>query len=83
MKELTIEQKAKRYDKAIERAKEKYAMFEGMKPGDVLEDVFPELKESEDENVRKYIIRVVDEWWDRCDDPSPDFPNKKKMLEYA
>ena len=53
MKELSIEEKAKAYDKAIERAKGEYAKFEGMLPGDVLEEVFPELKESNDERTRK------------------------------
>ena len=60
MKELSIEDKAKRYDEVVERAKEKYAMFEGMKQGNVLEDVFPELKESEDENIRKWIYGIIE-----------------------
>lgn len=54
----------KKYNEAFERAKEKYAMFEGMKQGDVLEDVFPELKESKeskDERTRKYIINHLQE----------------------
>ena len=57
MKELSIEEKAKRYDKAIEIAKSKikndkdHVLYEG----DVI-DIFPELKESEDEVIRKAII---------------------------
>lgn len=54
---MTQEEKAKAYDGALERAKEKYAMFEGMKQGDVLEDVFPELRE---ECIRKEIINFID-----------------------
>ena len=59
MKELSIDQKAKRYDEVVERAKEKYAMFEGMQAGDVLEDIFPELKESDDEKIRKALVEMV------------------------
>ena len=59
MEKLSIEDKTKAYDDAFGRAKEKYAMFKGMKQGDVLEDVFPELKESEDEKIRKEIIAIL------------------------
>ena len=61
MKELSIKERACRYDEALERAKEKYAMFEGMKQGDVLEDIFPELKKSEDEQIRKALIQNLKE----------------------
>ena len=53
MKELSIEQKAKAYDKALERAKEKYPTC--YSPA-LLEYIFPELKESEDKEIRKDII---------------------------
>ena len=49
MKELSIEQKAKAYDKAIERAKQHCADY-------VVETIFPELKESEDERIRRALI---------------------------
>lgn len=49
----------KKYKEAFERAKKKYAMFKGMKQGDVLEDVFPELKESEDERIIDRIIHAL------------------------
>ena len=51
MKELSIEEKARAYDKAIERAKQHCADY-------VVETIFPELKESEDERIRKAIINV-------------------------
>lgn len=59
MKELSIEQKAKRYDEALERAKMEMSK-DGMK-NDVIarhlaETIFPELKESEDEKVRKELL---------------------------
>ena len=57
MKELTIEQKAQRYDEALEKAKElivtsaAYDKF-------TIERIFPELKETEDERIRKALIRA-------------------------
>lgn len=43
-----------KYKKALERAKELYGKY---CINDVLESIFPELKESEDERIRKGIIR--------------------------
>ena len=63
MKELSIEEKAKRYDEAIKRAKSKikndkdHVLYED----DVIE-IFPELKESEDERIRKQIISFLKEF---------------------
>ena len=60
MKELTIEQKARRYDEAIKRAKSKikkdkdHVLYE-----DDIIDIFPELAESEDEKVKKAIYNCV------------------------
>ena len=61
----------------------------GRKEGEVIcayeadfESIFPELKESEGEKIRKFVIKVVHEWWNRCGDPSPDFPNEEKMLAW-
>lgn len=55
MKELSFEKKAKRYDKAIERAK---GLIDFCSDSELktLEHVFPELKESEDEKIRKNLI---------------------------
>lgn len=55
MKELTIEQKAKAYDEAISLIKDYNRDEEGficVKP----ENIFPELEESEDERIRKWLI---------------------------
>jgi hypothetical protein len=60
MKELSIEEKAKRYDEAIERAKSKikndkdHVLYES----DVI-DIFPELYESEDERIKNEIIDYI------------------------
>ena len=61
MKELSIEQKAKAYDEAIKRAKS--AIKEcGNNQGRIamIESIFPELKESEDDRIRKAIIGYID-----------------------
>ena len=59
MKELSIEEKAKRYDEAIERARALIAgETETSAPVfyvDNIKDIFPELKESKDEKIRKVI----------------------------
>lgn len=55
MKELSIEQKARAYDEALEKAKRLYG------EGTITEclcHIFPELKESRDEKIRKLLIRL-------------------------
>ena len=62
MKELSIEEKAKRYDEAIKR-------IENIKTGkceitfifteDLFEHIFPELKESEDERIKKSLLEYL------------------------
>lgn len=57
MKELSIEQKAKAYDEAISMAKKFYTPdSNNVNLKATLEMIFPELKESEDERIRKAII---------------------------
>lgn len=55
---MTIEEKAKRYDEAINVAKDSfnYPDFPGFIRADV---VFPELAESEDERIRKALVEMV------------------------
>lgn len=56
MKELSIEQKAQRYDKAIKRANElNYVSDKDSLQRKTVEHIFPELKESEDEKIRKTL----------------------------
>lgn len=65
MKELSIEQKAKRYDEALKKMK---AWVRGEYPEcfteaqKTAEFIFPELKESEDERIRKDIIEMLRNW---------------------
>ena len=61
MKKLTIEQKAQRYDEAIKVAKDirngKATYIPDGTP--VIEALFPELKEPEDERIRKSLIDML------------------------
>jgi len=77
MKELTIEEKAKAYDEALERAKE------SLKDGgisqnsiDYIQSIFPELKESEDEKIRKWIINEIKIKHHNLDEDNVDFVDK-------
>ena len=58
MKELTIEEKAKHYDEALEQAKKELNTC-GSIDCDAARQIFrffPELKDSEDERIRKNIV---------------------------
>ena len=58
MKELSIEEKAKRYDEAIKKARNIVNSINvGLIGKNSFEAVFPELKESEDERIRKALIQ--------------------------
>ena len=48
-KKKAIEEKARAYDEAIKRAKKSYG-------NEITEKIFPELKEGDDENIRRWII---------------------------
>ena len=66
MKELTIEEKAQRYDEALKVAKGLYAKDA---PDSLhLERMFPELKESEGERIRKHLIGVVELYYGNTDE---------------
>ena len=53
---MTQEEKAKAYDEALEKAR-KYRDEEGFTE---MEDVFPELRESEDERMLHQVLRYLD-----------------------
>ena len=53
MKELSINEKAKAYDKAIERANKLYG-------NEIAEEIFPELKEDNTEGIRKNCIHFLE-----------------------
>jgi len=64
---MTQEEKAKAYDMALERARD---FHDGPTANIVtrtfLESVFPELRESEDERIRKEIIDIVESYRSNC-----------------
>ena len=59
---MTTEEKAKAYDGALERAKKAYNAIPPESRGarKIIEDAFPELRESEDERIRKELISQVE-----------------------
>jgi hypothetical protein len=60
---MTIEEKAKAYDEALERARKVHRDYKNLFPeysySEDIEEIFPELRESEDERMRKLIIDRV------------------------
>ena len=92
MKELSIEQKARAYDKAFERAKRMFSEKE-------LNYIFSELTESEDEKIKKRIIQAIkirekemnEEWSDEIawikkqgnNLVENGYTNNKDVIEYA
>ena len=64
MKELSIEEKAKRYDEAIERARHLEKNPTVWSSDDICQKLFPELKESEDERIRKEMITFFENYHD-------------------
>ena len=66
MEELTIEQKAKAYDEAL-KVLHKYDGANIMFSQSLKEEMFPELKDSKDEKIRKELIKWMkdfpDEIW--------------------
>lgn len=72
---MTQEEKAKAYDEAIEKAK-KINSEHKAQPFDIMLKVFPELAESEDERIRKELVKLV------RDSMADNAPYKAKMLAY-
>lgn len=64
MKELSIEQKAKRYDEAFKEASVAHK-DEDRHLKATLERIFPELKESEDERIRRQTLKVLNYYKDK------------------
>jgi hypothetical protein len=84
MKGLSIEEKAKAYDEAIERMK---SWARGEHPEcfteaqKAAEFIFPELKESEDEKIRKSIIEHLEYLGKYCSESMPDVDKWIAWLE--
>ena len=72
MKELSIEEKARRYDEALATTRKLYNM-RGDWTNLEIESIFPELRKSEDEKIRKFLIQMAQnghgedkDWWNKC-----------------
>lgn len=79
MKELSIEQKAQRYDEALQRAKHALDCDKnGLVSTDkiLLLSIFPELKESGDEMIRKWVINEIKVKHHNLDEDNVDFVDK-------
>ena len=59
MKALSIEQKAKAFDEAYKVAENIHRFSSDPAEIKRMEEIFPELKESEDEKIRKGIIAII------------------------
>ena len=82
MKELTIEQKAQRYDEAIAHVKLLLKTIGNATLGNLVlknefENMFPELKESEDERIRKDMKEILD----KCLNIRPQLIEEPKYLK--
>lgn len=85
---MTQEEKAKAYDKAIKRAKERIKDYEkrGLKEQlfyakEDLEGIFPELKESEDERMKKSLKRLIAAFYD-CNFPTPEGFTREELYAW-
>ena len=80
---MTTEEKAKAYDEALERARQikngenGWGYYDLTEITPALEKVFPELKKSDDERIRKHIFKFVDEQFPRHNEKE-----KAKMLAW-
>lgn len=78
----TIEEKAKAYDRAFERAKKLHETCDSQAVVGWCEYIFPELHESEDEKVREDIISLVNEFWERIGSINPEYSSRNRMLAW-
>lgn len=75
MKELSIEEKAKRYDEAIDLVNSKWH-YKNQPCFIQASEIFPELKESEDDNIRRWIINEIKIKHHNLDEDNVDFVDK-------
>lgn len=66
MKELTTEQKAAIYDEAIKKAKIEKEKSKNLELLEFIDEIFPELSESNDERIKKEIISIINAWDTSC-----------------
>lgn len=67
MKELTIEEKAQRYDEALERARIYYSITDSVVDAEIIELIFPELKENKESDSERIREEIIDFIYDKTD----------------
>lgn len=67
---MSIEEKAKAYDEALEKAKKYHEEYWQVDAKDITETLFPELRESEDERIRKFFAELAT---DACGGPGQEY----------
>lgn len=81
MKELSIEEKARAYDKALEKAKKNYDVAQELCNGsrigvecfkNTLINIFPELKEDNDNQSKNWILEYLYDGLRRTDEQFKD-----------
>ncbi len=82
MKELSIKEKAKRYDEALHKARKWYDANTNEGYRGIFEDIFSELKESEDEMIRKFIKDVLDSYGRSIKCPTKDILLYEKSVAW-
>lgn len=73
---MTTKQKAKAYDELLIKAKQIYNKENDVLIIHTIEDLFPEVKESEDEKIRKWIINEIKIKHHNLDKENVDFVDK-------
>lgn len=66
----------KKYKEALENARQEYDTTENVERKQWLEELFPELAESEDERIRKWIINEIKIKHHNLDEDDADFVDK-------
>lgn len=77
---MTIEQKAKAYDQALERAREVHRNEDDK--ASTMEFLFPELAEAADEKIMGDIISLVNEFWERIGSINPEYSSRSRMIAW-
>lgn len=79
---MTQEEKAKAYDEALERARKIHDEIVNNEvigfPGQIT-DIFPELRESEDERIRKELIKEFEAKLHKCFEWKEGIPNRRVL----
>lgn len=78
MKELTIEEKAKRYNELKVKAQQIHNKENDVLILHTIEEMFPELKEFKDENIRDFLVEFIK----ACGWSEKQFPPKEKCIAW-